>query len=44
MKEKKFHASSIPVYLILIIWALTTIDPLVGVVQNSCKGKDKILS
>lgn len=44
MKEKKFHASSIPVYLILIIWALTTIYPLVWVVQNSFKGKDKILS
>ena len=44
MKEKKFKVSSIVIYLILGGWALTTIYPIVWVVQNSFKGKDKILS
>lgn len=32
------------IYLILVIWSLTTIYPIVWVVQNSFKAKDKILA
>lgn len=34
----------IVVYLILILWSLTTIYPIIWVVQNSFKAKDKILA
>ena len=44
MKKEKFKVSSIFIYFILIVWALTTIYPLIWVIQNSFKGKDKILS
>lgn len=44
MKKKKISIGSILVYLFLIFWALTTIYPIIWVIQNSFKAKDKILS
>ena len=44
MKKKKFSISSMLVYLLLIFWSLTTIYPIIWVVQNSFKAKDKILN
>ncbi len=44
MREKKFSAGMTLVYLFLIIWALSTIYPILWVVQNSFKAKDKILA
>lgn len=44
MKQRKFSIGMFFIYLFLIIWSLTTIYPLVWVVQNSFKAKDKILS
>ncbi|MBR6451162.1 MAG: carbohydrate ABC transporter permease [Lachnospiraceae bacterium] len=44
MKAKKIPVGMILIYLFLIIWALTTIYPIIWVVQNSFKAKDKILA
>lgn len=44
MKKKKWKISSILIYIVLIFWALTTIYPIVWVIQNSFKAKDKILA
>ncbi len=44
MKKKKFSAGIFWVYLLLSLWALTTIYPIIWVVQNSFKAKDKILA
>ncbi|MDD2958091.1 MAG: carbohydrate ABC transporter permease [Lachnospiraceae bacterium] len=44
MKKNKFHISTCLVYLFLIFWAMTTIYPIIWVVQNSFKAKDKILA
>ena len=45
MAEKKnISVGLIVVYLILILWSLTTIYPIIWVVQNSFKAKDKILA
>ena len=44
MKEKKFKISSIFIYAVLIFWALTTIYPIIWVIQNSFKAKDRILA
>ena len=44
MKKKKFEVSSVLIYIVLIFWALTTIYPIVWVIQNSFKVKDKILA
>lgn len=44
MKKKKISISSIIIYLVLIAWSLTTIYPIIWVVQNSFKAKDKILA
>ncbi len=44
MKKKKYSISSALIYLVLTVWALTTIYPILWVVQNSFKAKDKILS
>lgn len=44
MKKKKFSVSMTAVYLCLILWALTTIYPILWVIQNSFKAKDKILA
>lgn len=44
MKKKKFSVSMSAVYFCLIAWALTTIYPIMWVIQNSFKAKDKILA
>lgn len=44
MKKKKFRLSSILIYIVLIFWAMTTIYPIIWVIQNSFKAKDKILA
>lgn len=40
----RFGIGSFLLYLILILWALTTIYPIYWVVENSFKAKDKILA
>lgn len=42
--KKRISTGSILVYLFLGIWAFTTIYPIIWVIQNSFKAKDKILS
>lgn len=42
-KMKKNPAGIAVVYLFLVFWALTTIYPILWVLQNSFKAKDKIL-
>lgn len=42
MKEKKFKISSVFIYILLIVWALTTIFPLVWSIMNSFKDKKAI--
>ena len=42
-KRKKFNVGTFVIYVILNIWALTTIYPLFWVLENSFKAKDKIL-
>ena len=44
MKKKKFSLGMPRVYLLLIVWALTTIYPLIWVVMNSFKDKKQIVS
>ena len=44
MKKEKITLGKILVYLFLIFWSLTTIYPIIWVVQNSFKAKDKILA
>ncbi len=43
-KKKTSHAWMIPVYAILIFWALTTIYPLGWVMMNSFKVKNEIIA
>ncbi len=43
-KKNKFSAGMMVVYVILTCWALTTVYPIIWVIQNSFKAKDKILS
>lgn len=43
-KKNKISPGMIVVYLILVIWSLTTVYPIIWVVQNSFKAKDKILA
>ena len=43
MKKKKNPIGAILLYAFLIIWSLTTIYPIVWVIQNSFKVRDKIL-
>ncbi len=43
-KKLKFSISWVIVYLILLFWSATTIYPIIWVVQNSFKAKDKILA
>ncbi len=40
----KIKWSSGVIYVILTFWALTTIYPIIWVIQNSFKAKDKILA
>ncbi len=42
-KKVKSSVGMVVVYVLLIIWALTTIYPIIWVIQNSFKAKDKIL-
>jgi len=42
--EKKYSVSKCLIYVVLIGWALTTIYPIIWVIQNSFKAKDKILA
>ena len=44
MKKKKLSLGMPLVYLLLIVWALTTIYPLIWVVMNSFKDKKQIVS
>ena len=44
MKKKKFSVGLLFVYLVLVIWALTTIYPLIWFVMNSFKDKKQIVS
>lgn len=43
-KKKSFHISTACIYTVLIVWGLTTIYPIIWVIQNSFKDKNKILS
>lgn len=43
MKKRKFSIARSLVYLCLTAWALTTLYPIIWVVQNSFKAKNKIL-
>lgn len=43
-RKTKFSASTVLIYLVLSLWALTTIYPIIWVIQNSFKAKDKILN
>lgn len=42
-KRKNFSISQTVIYLVLSLWALTTIYPILWIIQNSFKAKDKIL-
>lgn len=44
MKKKHFQISQVLIYAILIVWAMTTIYPIIWVVQNSFKIRNEILS
>ncbi|MDL2301670.1 carbohydrate ABC transporter permease [Lachnospiraceae bacterium OttesenSCG-928-D06] len=44
MKEKRFKPSQVLIYLVLSLWAATTIYPILWVIQNSFKIKNEILS
>ncbi|MDE7199203.1 MAG: carbohydrate ABC transporter permease [Lachnospiraceae bacterium] len=43
-KKNKISPGMIAVYLLLVIWSLTTVYPIIWVVQNSFKAKDRILA
>lgn len=43
-RKKKVMPSTIVIYVLLSLWALTTIYPIIWVIQNSFKAKDQILS
>ncbi len=42
-RKKHISPGTVLIYIILILWSLTTIYPIVWIVQNSFKAKDKIL-
>ncbi len=42
-KKNKMSPGLVAVYVILIIWALTTVYPILWVIQNAFKAKNKIL-
>lgn len=44
MKKERLSVGKILVYIFLIFWSVTTIYPIIWVVQNSFKAKDKILA
>ena len=43
-KKSKFSIGRSIVYLLLILWSITTVYPIIWVLQNSFKAKDKILA
>ncbi len=43
-KKNKFSIGQSIVYLLLILWSITTVYPIIWVLQNSFKAKDKILA
>lgn len=43
-KKRTFSIGRVVVYLLLVLWAITTIYPIFWVLQNSFKAKDKILA
>lgn len=43
-KRKRVSLSTVLIYLALCFWSFTTIYPIIWVIQNSFKAKDKILS
>ena len=43
-KKKRIAPSQVLIYIVLIAWSLTTIYPLIWIIQNSFKAKDQILS
>lgn len=43
-QRKTFHISTVFIYLGLTLWGLTTVYPILWVIQNSFKDKNKILS
>lgn len=43
-KKRTFSIGRFLVYLVLIIWSITTVYPIIWVFQNSFKAKDKILA
>lgn len=43
MKKRKFSVSMSVIYILLCFWALTTVYPIIWVVLNSLKAKNKIL-
>lgn len=43
-RNKRVKLSTVIIYIILSLWALTTIYPIIWVVQNSFKAKDQILA
>lgn len=43
-KKRTFSIGRFLVYLVLIIWSITTVYPIIWVFQNSLKAKDKILA
>lgn len=43
-KKKRIAPSQVLIYIVLIAWSLTTIYPLLWIIQNSFKAKDQILS
>ena len=44
MKTKKVSPGLVIIYIVLGLWAATTIYPIIWVIQNSFKAKDKILA
>lgn len=44
MRKKKFSAGRLVIYLLLILWALTTVYPIFWVVMNSMKDRRIIVS
>ncbi len=44
MKKEKLTIGSAIAYIMLCIWAATTIYPIIWVIQNSFKAKDKIMA
>lgn len=42
--KEKLTPGLVLVYIVLILWSLTTVYPIIWVIQNSFKAKDKILA